>query len=270
MRLLFLLATLGIAHSAAVDPKELVRRSVALEQRSASLPDDFAFLESVDAKRLNSDGSVRSNESRTHEITMIEGSPYRRLVARNGKPLSPEERSRQEESLRKALEDRRGESPEERARRSQEYEKRRDRYRKAIAEIPDAFLFTLDREELVGARPAYVIEAKPRPGYRSVDRYSKLYTGLEGTLWIDKADDRWVRLEAELVDPVNFGWILVRIAKGARVRMERTRLQQDLWLPSRLWYTVALRIGLVRSYNIEEKATYTNYRRLIANGRRGP
>jgi len=266
MRLLLLLATLGVAYGANLDPKEIVRRSLSLEQENGSLLDDFVFLESVETRKLRDDGSVRSSESKTHEIMMIEGSPYRRLVARDGTPIPREERRQQEESLQKALEARRNESAQDRAKRIEQYEKRRDRYKKAVAEIPEAFLFTLVGEEVVGSRSAYVVAAKPRPGYDPIDRYSKLYTGLEGTLWIDKTDSRWVRLEAELVDTVTFGWILVRIGKGARVRMERTRFSEKILLPSRLWYTVSLRIGLIKTYHGEEKATYTNYRRMIADG----
>ena len=145
---------------------------------------------------------------------------------------------------------------------AKEYEKRRNRYRMALGEIPDAFNFQLVGEETVNSQPAYVIRATPRPGYRPKDRYSKLYTALEGTLWIDKSDYRWVLADAELTDSVWFGWILVKIGKGARVKLERVRIDDEVWLPHTLWYTVSLRIGLVKAINVEEESTYTDYRKL--------
>jgi len=267
MRWILLLATLGIPCGATVDPREIVRRALALdEQENGSLIESYAYLESIETRRLNSDGTLKSVVSKTHEITTIEGTPFRRLVEKGGKPLSQEEQREQEASFHSVLEARRTESRSERARRILEYQNRRDRYRRAVREIPDAFLFRVSGEEIVQARPAWVIEAVPRPGYRPIDRHSRLFTELKGTLWIDKAENHWIRLDAELIDTVTFGWILVRIGKGARATIERARVDGKDWLPSRLWYTVSLRIGLVKAYTVEELATYRTYRKLTGEG----
>ncbi len=267
MRWILLLATLGIACGATVDPREIVRRALALDEKeNESLIESYAYLESVETRRLNSDGTLKSVASKTHEITTIEGTPFRRLAEKDGRPLPPDEQREQEEAFRHTLEARRTESRSERARRIDEYQNRRDRYRRAVREIPDAFIFRVTGEENFQSRPAWVIEAVPRPGYRPVDRYSRLFTDLKGTLWIDKAEHHWVRLDAELIDTVTFGWILVRIGKGARATIERTRVDGRDWLPSRLWYTVSLRIGLVKAYTVEELATYRTYRKLTGEG----
>ncbi len=142
-----------------------------------------------------------------------------------------------------------------------EYLKRRERYRKAIRELPDAFLFRLVGEEAVNLRPSFVIEVTPRPGYQPVDRYSKLYTQLRGKLWIDKAEYRWVKLEAELEETVTFGWILVRIHKGSRVRLTQEFVNREAWLPAEMWYRASVRVGLISLRSFETMATYADYRR---------
>ncbi len=146
-----------------------------------------------------------------------------------------------------------------------DFQKRRERYRKAIREIPDAFVFRLLGEEEVNSRPAYVIEATPRPGYDPVDRYSKLYTQLRAKLWIDKSDYQWAKVEAELLDTVTFGWILVRIHKGSRVRLTQELVGHEVWLPREMWYRVSLRIGLVSLRNVEVETEYGGYRRSDAD-----
>jgi hypothetical protein len=267
MRWFLLIGALGMAFSAELDPREIVRRSVAAEEAAdEKLADSYAYLERVETRQLAGDGSVKSVSSKTHEVMVIEGSLYRRLVTRDDEPLSIEEQRDQEEGLRKTIESRRDESASERAKRLEEYEKRRHKYRKAIREIPDAFIFRLAGEEMVNARPAYIIEVTPCPGYRPVDRYSKLFTELKGTLWIDKKDYRWVRVDAGLVDTVAFGWILVRIGKGARVKLQRERVNGEVWLPSRMWFLVSLRIGLIKGYHVEQETTFNRYRKFRANG----
>ena len=145
-----------------------------------------------------------------------------------------------------------------------DYQRRRDRYRKAIREIPEAFLFRLLGEEEVNSRPAYVIEATPRPGYDPVDRNSKLFTRVTGKLWIDKLDYRWARIEVELLDTVTFGWILVRVHKGSRVVLTQESVNKEAWLPRELWYRVSVRVGLVSLRNIEVETVYGDYRQADA------
>lgn len=263
MRYTLLLATVGCALAADIDPREIVRLSVAADEgKNEKLAQSYSFLERAETSQLDGDGAVKSTSAKTHEVLMLDGSPHRVLVARDDKALPPEERREQRENLRKAIEARENETEAERAKRLEEYEKRRNKYRKAIREIPDAFLFWLVGEEEINSRPAWVIEARPHPGYRPIDRYSKLFTQLRGKLWIDKADYHWVRAEAELIDPVWFGWILVRIGKGSRVKIEQTRVNDEVWLPHRLWFVVSMRIGLIKGYHFEQETTYKNYRRL--------
>lgn len=191
---------------------------------------------------------------------MAGGTPCRRLVERDGKPLPPREQREQMESLRKCIEARHSETPEQRRKRLEEFERRRNRYQKAIREIPHAFDFRLEGEETIAGRRVWVIAAEPNPDYRPRDRFARLFPALKGRLWINQDDWNWARLEAELTDTVTFGWILVRIHEGARVRMEQTLVGNGVWLPSSMWLRVSLRIGLVRMIRVEEESRYWGYR----------
>jgi hypothetical protein len=142
-----------------------------------------------------------------------------------------------------------------------DYVKRQERFRKPLREIPEAFLVSLAGEDVFYYRPCYVVEALPKPGYQPVDRYSRLFTQVKGRLWNDKQTARWTRLEAELLDTVTFGWILVRIHEGARVRMTQRLVDGDAWLPAELWYRVSLRIGLVSLRYQESETLYDRYTR---------
>jgi len=143
-----------------------------------------------------------------------------------------------------------------------DYLKRRQRYLKALEEIPEAFVFRLAGDETVNRRNCYVIEAHPKPGYSPRERYARLLTQIEGRLWIDKQSLHWVRLEAELLETFTFGWILLRIHKGGRVRLEQEPAGDEVWLPKQLWYRVSARVGLVSLRRQEVLSHYESYRRI--------
>lgn len=259
MRLAALVLLCVSAAGGGEDPREIVRRSVEVFDRSDSIL-RYDFMERILTRELDADGRVKTVTQKTHEVVMAGGTPCRRLVERDGKPLPPDEQRDQVESLRKCIEARRSETPEQRRRRLEEFERRRKRYQKAVREIPDAFNFRLEGEETIAGQRAWVIAAEPRPDYRPRDRFARLFPALRGRLWINQADWNWVRLEAELTDTVTFGWILVRIHEGSRVRMEQTPVGNGVWLPSSMWLRVSLRIGLVRVIRMEEESRYWGYR----------
>jgi hypothetical protein len=263
----FLLAV-ACTLAAEADPRAIVRRSVeAFDGPNARLAQSYTFLERVEVRRLNDDGGVKSQSSRTYDVTPVEGSPYRRLVAEDDQPLSPPDERFQQQALMDNIQARRKETPEQRAKRLAEFEKQRTKYREAILEIPDAFQFRLLREDRMAGHPVWVIEGTPRPGYKPRSRYARLFPYLKGLLWINQSDYHWIRTEAELVENFNFGWILVRIHKGARVVLEQTRVNDEVWLPLRIWFTASARVGLIKRYYQQQENTYSRFRKFHVESR---
>jgi len=267
IRFLLVASVFQYALAAQIFPQEIVRRSLAAEEAvNETLLSQFTFVERQQIKRFDSSGVLKSVSSRTQQVIMIDGTPYYVWLARDDKPLTPEEQQAQREALKRVQFERESESRQERARRLEDYARKRNRYNRAIREIPEAFLFRLKGEELIGSRPAYVIEATPRTDYHPIDRYAKLFPALKGTLWIDKTEYRWTKVQAELIEGVNFGWILVRVNKGGRAELERIRVDNQVWLPKRSWFTVSARVGLLKLYNLEEETVCFDHRKLPAPG----
>ncbi len=268
MRVVWLAATLGIALGASLDPREIVRRSVvASEGRNADPALGYNYVERLRTTDFDGEGAVRLVSSKTHEILMIDGTPFRLLLEENGKGITPGEQREHEVEIRQTAEARRRETVAERSARQGDFERQRNKFRRAIREIPDAFIFRLAGEEVVNSRPAWVIEATPRPGYQPADRYSKLFTQVKGKIWIDQSDYHWIRVDAELLDTVTFGWILVRIHRGSRVSLTLVRVHDEVWVPQRMSYRVSLRLGLVKRSETEMQAIYSDYRKAASDPR---
>lgn len=256
---LFLAAACSLA--AAQDPREIVRRSVQLMDRNLAAIRNYTFLERSETRELDSDGHVKARRIKLYEVTLLEGSPYRRLVGRDDHALSPEEQRDEEKGLQDNIAQRREETAEQRAKRIAEYEKKLQRQREPLLEIPDAFNFRIAREERLEGRDAWLIEAGPRPGYRGRSNVAKLFPKLRARLWIDKADYQWVKVEAELTDNFWWGLFLARLSKGARFNAEATRVNGEVCLPRHFALAVSARLAIFKKINLETETTYSNYRK---------
>ena len=256
----------AVTLAAQQDAREIVRRSVALDERNSKLALSYTFLERTETRQFSPGGDLKSTTSKTYDVTMLEGSPYRRLVKRDDKPLEPREEKKEQEKLAKSLEQRRRESPSQRAKRLEEIERKRAEGRRIVQEIPDAFDFRLLGEESVGGRAAFLIEATPKPGYKWREQKAKMLTKFKGKLWIDKAEYQWVKGDAETIDTITFGWFLARLSPGARVQFEATRVNDEVWLPRHFLVDAGARVIFKKLHTVME-GTYSDYKKFQADSR---
>jgi hypothetical protein len=266
VRLLALLTFASIL--SAQDLREIVRRAVDLYAKSMQVSRSYAFQERRELHELDGGGKVRREEIRTFDVTPMEGTPYRRVIARNDVPLSPEEQKNEEENLRFNADQRRKETPAERQRRISEWEKRQQqRTHEPLKELPDAFNFTSAGEATMDGRAVYVIDALPRPGYHPKSAAAGYFPKIKARFWIDKAEGQWVRVEAESVDTISFAGFILRVAKGSRYIGEQVRVSEGVWAPKHLWYKASARIALVKGIQLEVDTRQSDYRKPQADGR---
>jgi hypothetical protein len=197
--------------------------------------------------------------SETYDAMMIDGSPYNRLIARNDVALSSEEEARQKEKLREEYAKRANESPQERADRIAKYQKEWNRVFILLRNLKGAFDFQLTGEETLEGHNVYVIRATPRPDYQPDSRETKILAGMQGTLWIDKETKRWVKVEAEVIKPVWFGWFIAKVYPGTQFLLEQTLAPGEIWLPKHFRMTVSASV-LWQHKEYAHDETYRNYR----------
>src|SRR4051794_30069022 len=106
MRLLLLTLALP-AVLVAQDPLDILRRATETDRKNLEISRSYTYLERQEERDLDSDGKVKKTESTTTDVPPLEGSPSRRMVARDDKPLSLKEQRKEEEPLKKSIEDRR-------------------------------------------------------------------------------------------------------------------------------------------------------------------
>jgi hypothetical protein len=253
------------------DPKELVRRASENEIENERIVKYYTFIQREETRKLDSDGKVKSTESETSDIMILYGEPVSRLTARNDKPLTPEEHAKVEAKLDKFMNDRKNETPEQKQKRLADQEKDREKAREYVKEIADAYNFHLDGIENLNGRETYAISADPKPDFHAQSRAARaLLPAFRFKVWIDKADCEWVKLDAEAFDNASYGLFLLRMHKGTKAHLEQVRVNDEVWLPSKVYVKVDARVALVKSYDEEIDISYKDYKKFRTEVAMGP
>ena len=263
MRLIAIVAASASLAAAlpAEDAREIVRRSVELDQVNWLRMKDYTWIARSTERHFGSDSHVKSTEQSAWETLILDGEPYRRMLERNGRPLSLGEQKKVQEKLDKAAARLAKETPEQKQRRMADYETRRRKEREFLRQIPDAYDLRIEGEEQVDGRAAWVIAGSPRAQYHPAGRDARALSKIRGRIWVDKSSDQWVRLEAETTGTIALGLFLARLDPGARLVFEQARAGSELWLPKRLYMKGSGRLGLVVRIAMDEEIVWTNYRR---------
>ena len=104
---------------------------------------DYTYVEHGVEQRLDGKGRVKSTESKTYEILEIAGDQVRRLIAKDGKPLSAKEAAKEDEKIQKIIDKHQNESEEERRKQQEKEAKEVEENRQFEKEVADAYNFTL-------------------------------------------------------------------------------------------------------------------------------
>jgi hypothetical protein len=245
----------------AQDARDIVRKSVELDQSNWQRMKDYTWIARRTDRILDSSGQVKSEKTEQWETVVIYGEPHHRMLERNGKPLSADDQRKEQAKLDQAVAKREQETHQQRVRRMAEFEKEREKDREFLREIPDLFDFKLLGDEKIDGHDVWVISATPKAGAQPKRGDAKPLLKVRAKVWIDKAEYQWVRLEAETTATISFGLFIARLNPGAKLIFEQERVNEEVWLPKRELVRGAARLGLVKKLAGEEETTWNNYRK---------
>ena len=186
-------------------------------------------------------------------IETSEGSLARTLLVW-GHPLTADQREKDIERMRKQVSD-----PEERARIAKRNREDDEKVGKMLRAIPKAFIFKYDGEENGVLRLTFV----PNPHYDPPSMEQKIFRSLNGTVYINRAQNRLAGVEGTLFEDVNFGWgILGRLYKGGTFKVRMQDLGDGHWEQSSEEVNMIGRAVLFKTIARKQKEIYTDFRRM--------
>ena len=240
-------------HSSVPDVRQIVESSIAATERHWRARLHYTYVERDEDRRRDLDGRVRSEDVDVSRTILVNGVPFEQLLEHNGRPPSADEQRIYKEKLDKL----KRETPEQRAERLRKQE---DENTSLVREVPKAFDFQLVGEEVVRGRPAYVLQATPRPDYHAQGKYGKMFSKVAGKLWVDKQDLGWIKVDGEVIQPFSMGLFLARVLRGSHITMEQARLDDGIWMPERVEVRAAAKIFFIKSLVIERVLIYSEYK----------
>ena len=241
--------------------RELIRQASDHDIENDKRQRDYTYIEREEEHKLDGKGATKSVESKTHEVMELYNEPVERLIAKDDKPLSAKDAAKEDERIQKIVDKRKNESESERKKRLEKEEKEREDDRQFVREVTDAYNFHLAGVEHLEGRDAWVIDAEPRPGFEPHRKEARILPKFRFRVWIDKADTEWVKLDADCIDTVSFGWFLARIHKGSHIEIDQTRVNEEVWLPKHVSLTLDARLALLANVNVQEVVTYRDYKK---------
>lgn len=248
---IFLLLLLSSVAYAQPNVEQMIARSVEANKTDWKARADYNYSERV----------KKGGHSKTFDVLMILGSPYQRLVAIDGKPLSPRQKAEEEAKLEQTIAQRRNETSAQRKNRIAEWQRSQERDHFLIEQLTQAFNFKLQGTRKLKGHEVYVLSATPRSGYNPPNNEAKVLTGMKGKLWIDRQTFQWVKVEAQVIHTVSIEGFLARVEPGTRFTLQQAPVSPDIWLPTYFSVKSRAKLFFFVPHNGQEQDSYFNYRK---------
>ncbi len=178
-------------------------------------------------ERLDAAGTSVGSEEKLHQVILIRGLPFNRLVKIQGRELNAEEFKREE-------------AKEERfQQRFLSADRRKMAAQKTALVTPellDRYQFAVQERVALSNRPTLVLTFKPKNTHPPEGKVQdKLLNRMAGTLWVDEADADTARVVARLVEPVSLGFLgWMGSLSRCELSLERQRMPDGVWINTRM------------------------------------
>src|SRR5688500_15321935 len=235
----------------------------ANEADAEKLLDQYSYTQRSTSRELGKDGKLRDVGSETYQLSFHKGNRIRRLIEKNGKPLSPRDQDDADKQAGERVEEIEKELA-KREKRDQSGPPSENSRRVSISEVMRASRLINPRRERFRGRDVIVFDFEPNPDfdYRNAKSMLKFFGKTAGVMWIDEKDKQVARLEAYLADSFNIGGgVLAKLRKGASFTLEQQRLNDEIWLPSVVDINLSVRVLLVKGIDLNQEVRSYDYRK---------
>ena len=266
-------ALLGVAALVAQerplpDQESFLREVRTRLQTDSALQSGYIYVETRREQKLDGRGRVQEESVKVYES--YPGLPgedrWERLISENGRPraasdLEKELRNRQKKAealVREATE----QPAKQQARQQREYATKRREFDAVLDDVYLVYNIRMERRELLDGHETIVFSLTPRREAKPRTREGSQMRTFTVRAWISESDRELVRADVEVIDTLSMGFgLLARLHKGAKLSFLRTKVNDEVWLPSRVSYSGSARVGLVAVLRRTGASEFSGYRK---------
>ena len=246
------------------DQQAFLRKTRESLARSQQLWHRYAYKERRTDLHLNPFGRMGTGDTRVLEVRPSSNPQftYRRVIERNGVPVSQLELDRQDADYRDRVSrlERAYANADDASRRERDELLARRRAQMTIDDVLNTLQFDLVRREWRDGRPAIVVAFSAKPNARPMTREGRIVKAFKGHVWIDEASHEVTYSLGVATDDVSFGGFIAKIYEGTEAIVDRGEIEPGVWMPLRVSLKGTVR-ALFRKAQINYLIEWFDYRR---------
>jgi len=209
---------------------------------------------------LDGKGNLKKTETFDSESLTVQGVRVNREVARDGKPLTPDEAKKEDERIDKEVA-----KAKERRAKAEAKDKSTDSRGDQLITASRFFelgQFSNERREEFNGRPTILVDYAGDPNAKTKNPGENAVRDLVGTVWIDEADRTMTRADGHFLNDFKVGGGLVLdIRKGTNFSVREQKINGEAWLPEKIDADGHLRALLFVGFTGRFHMTATDYRK---------
>ena len=214
----------------------LRQRAIATAERTVDQRDRYECRERQVQNDLDAKGRVKKSTVTEQEFFFLHGRPIMREVSRGGKPLSDSEKKKQDDHVRKEIED---------AEKAFKKEKRGDGGPLSSRNFLRLAKLDNERRVMVSGRPTIVFDVLDNPDNKGGDIPQRIIAAMRGTLSVDEETGHVQDLNVTGVRDVKIaGGLIANIHKGFLLHTVSTPQNDGVWLLKTIYGSGDARMGL--------------------------
>ena len=233
----------------------------------------YIYVETQRERKLDGAGRTRSESVKVVESYPAlpgESERWEHVLEEDGRKKTAAELARQDAERQKTAEavarHLSSQSPGDRAKAVRAYEQSR---KEALDRINDIFVVydiaMVGRERFEG-RDTIVLTLEPRAKARPVTREGKWMQYFRCRAWISESDHELVKANVEAIRDANIGFgVLARMNTGTVMTFTRRFINNEVWLPARVDYTIKARVLMLKRFLQGGTIEFSNYRKFTVD-----
>jgi len=225
---------------------------------------DYTYHVRVEEQDLDDKGNVKKTKVTDSESVSTDDVRVDRVVARDGKALTPEETKKESERVDKEVE----KGKERRAKlegKGAATDSRGDQVL-TLSRILELGAFSNERRVDMDGRPVIVVDYAGDPKAKTESRFETIFRDLVGTVWIDEKDHELVQVQGHFLNDFKIGGGLIAdVRKGTSFSGKWAKVNGEVWLPVEYSGEGKARILLFVGFNGRMRLVTSDYKKFRAS-----
>jgi hypothetical protein len=221
---------------------------------------DYTYHLHVEQQELDHKGNIKKTETTDSESLTIDGIRVDRVVARDGKPLSPKDAQKESDKIDKEVAKAK-EHREKLAAQGKPTDAHGDDLL-TVSRILELGTFSNPRRIDLNGRSTLVLDYVGDPNAKTHNETEKVFRNLVGTVWVDEQDRVLVRGQGHFLHDFKVGGGLVlNIHQGFNFDFTTAHITDNIWLPASIEAHGSARLLLFDGINGRFHLVASDYRK---------